>query len=113
MANLLTEFKEATTLFNTMSDEELSYAEGELLGFAYFVNGKINLIDEASETPYIKVGNHSYISDTNIKAKYRNGLVRLIKKGYTEKWKENIFILTAKGWDKAKMIVNDIYKYHL
>lgn len=89
MKLILTEFKEANKLFNTMSDEEL--------GHAYLVNGKISIIDKDSETLYIRVGNQSYISSPNVKAKYRNGLVRLIKKGYSEKWKDSNFILTVKG----------------
>lgn len=30
--------------------------------------------------------------------------------GYAEKKNENLFILTANGWDKAEFIVNDIRK---
>jgi hypothetical protein len=60
--------EEALKLFNSMEDDELGYAEGEILGFSYFVKGKINLEDNSLEVPYIRIGNQIYDSTPKIKA---------------------------------------------
>jgi len=109
---MLSEITDAIKKFNTLTDDALGYEEGEILGFAYFVKGKIHLLNTSFEQPYIRIGNQYYDSTTKTKADYRAGLAALIRKGYAEKWDRGIFMLTKKGWDKAQSIVEDIRKNH-
>ena len=109
---MLSEITDAIKKFNTLSYEVLGYEESEILGFAYFAEGKIYLVNTSFEQPYIRIGNQYYDSTPKTKADYRAGLAALIRKGYAEKWYGGIFMLTKKGWDKAQSIVEDIRKNH-
>lgn len=109
---MLSEITDSIKKFNTLADDALGYEEGEILGFSYFAEGKIYLVNTSFEQPYIRIGNQYYDSTPKTKADYRAGLAALIKKGYAEKWDGGVFILTQKGWDKAQIIIEDIRKNH-
>jgi hypothetical protein len=109
---MLSEITDSIKKFNTIADDALGYEEGEILGFAYFAEGKIYLVNTSFEQPYIRIGNQYYDSNPKTKANYRAGLTTLIKKGYAEKWEGGVFILTRKGWNRARSIVEDIRKNH-
>jgi hypothetical protein len=109
---MLAELSKAVKEFDTLPDIELGYCEGELLGFSYFANGEINIVNDLLGQPYIRIGTQHYNSTPRVKTNYRNGLGTLIRKGFAEKWQGNSFILTKKGWDKAKEIVEDIKRNH-
>jgi hypothetical protein len=111
---MLTEIEKAVKQFDTLTEEELGYWEGEILGFAFYADGEINIDNNYySESPYVRIGNQHYNSDPRIKANYRSGLAKAIRKGFVEQWCENTFLLTKKGWDKAEAIVEDIKKNHI
>jgi hypothetical protein len=106
---MLYELAKAVEKFDTVSDDELGYCEGEILGFAFYSNGEIRIeTNYYLETPYISIGNQHYNSDARVKANYRSGLAETIRKGFVDKWCGNSFLLTKKGWDKAESIVEDI-----
>ncbi len=106
---MLNELAKAVEEFDTVSDDELEYCEGEILGFAFYVDGKIRIeTNYYLETPYVSIGNQHYNSSPRIKANYRSGLAKTIRKGFVDEWCKNSFLLTKKGWDKAESIVEDI-----
>lgn len=107
---MLSELNKAVKEFDTIPDEDLEYCEGEILGFSYFADGEINIVDNLLGQPYIKIGTQHYNSTPRVKANYRNGLAILIRKGFAEKWHGDSFILTKKGWDRAEEIVDDTRK---
>lgn len=109
----MNELAKAVKEFDTVSDDELGYCEGEILGFAFYADGEIKIeTNYYLEPPYVRIGNQHYNSDPRTNANYRAGLARTIKKGFIEQWCENTFLLTKKGWDKAESIVEDIKRNH-
>jgi len=110
---MLNELTKAVKEFDTLSDEELGFYEGELLGFAFYANGEIKVeTNYYLEPPYVRVGKQHYNSDPRTNANFRSGLAKAIKKGFIDQWCGNTFLLTKKGWDKAELIVEDIKKNH-
>lgn len=107
---MLSEISYAIEKFNSLPGYELSFFEKEILGYAYFADGEIQIVNNKLGQPYIRISSVHYNFNTKIKASYRNGLVNLIKKGFAENWNENIFILTNAGWHRAEKIVNETKK---
>lgn len=110
MIFILSEISYAIKRFNTLSGYELNFFEKELLGFAYFSEGEIHIVENKSSQPYIRINTVHFNYDPKTKASYRNGLVSLIKKGFAENWFENIFILTDAGWIRAEKIIKETKK---
>jgi hypothetical protein len=110
---MLHELTKAVKEFDTVSDDELGYCEGEILGFAFYADGEIRIeTNYYLETPYVRIGNQHYNSGPRVKANYRSGLADTIRKGFVDEWCGNSFLLTKKGWDKAESIVEDIKRNH-
>jgi hypothetical protein len=110
---MLNELTKAVKKFDTVSNNELGYYEGEILSFAFYTDGEIRIeTNYYLETPYVSIGNQHYNSDPRTNANYRSGLARAIRKGFVEQWCENNFFLTQKGWDRAEEIVEDIKRNH-
>jgi hypothetical protein len=107
---MLSEISYAIEKFNSLPGYELNFFEKEILGYAYFAEGKIHIVNNKLRQPYIRISSVHYNFNTKIKASYRNGLVNLIKKGFAENWNENIFILTNSGWKRSEKIVNETKK---
>jgi hypothetical protein len=107
---MLSEISYAIRKFNSLPGYELNFFEKEILGYAYFADGEINLVNNKLGQPYINIDSIHFNSNPKFKANYRNGLVNLIKKGFVESWKDNIFILTNAGWYKSENIVNETKK---
>ena len=107
---MLSEFSYAIRKFNSLPGYELSIFEKEILGFAYFADGEIHIVNNELSQPYLRINTVHFNSDPKTKASYRNGLVSLIKKGFAEKWCENIFILTDTGWTRAERIIKETKK---
>ena len=110
MVILLSEISYAIKKFNSLPGYELNFFEKEILGYAYFADGEIHIINNKLGQPYIHISTIHYNLDPKTKASYRNGLVNLIKKGFVENWNNNTFILTDAGWLKAEKIVNETKK---
>lgn len=110
---MLSELDKAIKEFDTLSDKELGYYEGEILAFAFHVNGQIEIENNYYlKLPYVKIGNQYFNSNPRTNANYRSALARAIRKGFVERWTDNNFLLTKKGWDKAETIVDDIKRNH-
>jgi len=107
---MLSEFSYAIRKFNSLPGYELSIFEKEILGFAYFADGEIHIVNNELSQPYVNIRNINFNSDSRTKAVYRNGLVSLIKKGFAENWHDNIFILTDAGWFRSERIVKETKK---
>jgi hypothetical protein len=107
---MLNEISYAIERFNSLPGYELSFLEKEILGYAYFADGEIHIVNNKLGQPYILISSRHFNLNPRIKAGYRNGLVNLIKKGFAESWNENIFILTSAGWHRAEKIVEETKK---
>jgi hypothetical protein len=107
---MLSEFSYAIRKFNSLPGYELNFFEKEILGFAYFADGEIHIINNKLGQPYLHIKNIHFNSDPRTRAVYRNGLARLIKKGFAENWRDNTFILTDAGWVRAEKIVKETKK---
>lgn len=110
MIFILSEISYAIRKFNSLPGYELNFFEKELLGFAYFSDGEIHIVENKLSQPYVRIKNIYFNFDPKTKAVYRNGLSRLIKKGFAENWHDNTFILTDAGWIRAERIVKETKK---
>ena len=107
---MLSEISYAIKKFNSLAGYQLSFFEKEILGFAYFASGEIDVVNNELSQPYLRINTVHFNSDPRAKASYRNGLVSLIKKGFAENWHDKTFILTDAGWVRAEKIVNETKK---
>jgi len=78
---ILSEISYAIKRFNSLAGYELNFFEKELLGFSFFADGEIHIVENKLSQPYLRINTVNFNSDPKTKASYRNGLVSLIKKG--------------------------------
>jgi hypothetical protein len=105
---MISKIHEATKEFNTLVDDEISYEEGEILAFSCYSMGKIRLVSPKSESVFIKLGILDYNSTNQVREDYCLGLIGLIKKGFVNEDSNGNFLLTNKGWKRAKEIIKEV-----